>query len=206
MILSVRSWTDFQAGESPFVSVFSYIGIPGAAGIVNFILLTAALSSCNSGIYSTGRMLRSLAHTGDAPRQLTRLSNRKVPAVGITLSAAVMAIGVVVNVIDPVHAFAYITAVSTVGIIVIWSTILLCQMAYRRKVARGELPRSDYRVPGAPVTTWLALAFLALVFVLLFFDRDGRIALVVGAVWFAAVGVGYMVWNRTAGALADREV
>ncbi len=206
VILSVRSWTDFQAGESPFVSVFSYIGIPGAAGIVNFILLTAALSSCNSGIYSTGRMLRSLAHTGDAPRQLTRLSNRKVPAVGITLSAAVMAIGVVVNVIDPAHAFAYITAVSTVGIIVIWSTILLCQMAYRRKVARGELPRSDYRVPGAPITTWLALAFLALVFVLLFFDRDGRIALIVGAVWFAAVGVGYMVWNRTAGELADREV
>lgn len=103
VILSVRSWKDYQEGQSPFVSVFSYIGIPGgAAGIVNFILLTAALSSCNSGIYSTGRMLRSLAHTGDAPpKQLTKLSSRKVPAAGITLSAAVMVLGVVVNVLDP---------------------------------------------------------------------------------------------------------
>ncbi|MCD2145007.1 amino acid permease [Gordonia paraffinivorans] len=168
-------------------------------------LLTAALSSCNSGIYSTGRMLRSLAHSGDAPKQLTRLSKRRVPALGICASAAMMVIGVVVNALDPKHAFAYITAVSTVGIIVIWATILLCQMAFRRKVARGELPASDYRVPGAPVTTWLALAFLALVFVLLFFDEDGRVALVVGAVWFACVGIGYLAWTRSARDLSDRE-
>lgn len=196
VILSVRSWRDFQEGESPFVSVFSYIGIPGAAGIVNFILLTAALSSCNSGIYSTGRMLRSLAQRGDAPRVMERLSARKVPAAGIVLSAAMMAIGVIVNVVDPTHAFTYITSVSTVGIIVIWSTILLCQMVYRRRVARGELPASDYRVPGAPVTSWLALAFLTLVFVLLFFNRDGRIALLVGAIWFVGVTIGYLLWSR----------
>ncbi|MFW0787889.1 amino acid permease [Gordonia sp. CPCC 206044] len=197
VILSVRSWRDFEDGQSPFVSVFQYIGIPGAAGIVNFVLLTAALSSCNSGIYSTGRMLRSLAQRGDAPRRLDTLSGRKVPMVGIVLSAAVMAIGVVVNVIDPDHAFSYITSVSTVGIIVVWSTILLCHMAYRRKVANGELPASDYRVPGAPFTTGAALAFLMLVFVLLFFNEDGRIALVVGAVWFALVGIGYIVWSKT---------
>ncbi len=90
----------------------------------------------------------------------------------------------------------------------IWSTILLCQMAFRRKVARGDLPASDYRVPGgAPVTTWLALAFLVMVFVLLFFDEDGRIALMVGAVWFTGVGIGYLAWTRNAGGeLADREV
>ncbi len=147
VILSVRSWKDYHAGESPFLSVFSYIGILGAAGIVNFILLTAALSSCNSGIYSTGRMLRSLAHTGDAPKQLTRLSKRRVPALGICASAAMMVIGVVVNALDPKHAFAYITAVSTVGIIVIWATILLCQMAFRRKVTVANyLPR----ITGSP--------------------------------------------------------
>ncbi|GAC69936.1 amino acid permease [Gordonia soli] len=197
VILSVRSWRDFQEGQSPFVSVFQYIGIPGAAGLVNFILLTAALSSCNSGIYSTGRMLRSLAQRGDAPRRLDMLSGRQVPVAGIVLSAVVMVIGVVVNVIDPDHAFTYITSVSTVGIVVVWATILVCQLAYRRKVSRGELPASDYRVPGAPVTTWLALAFLALVLVLLFFSTDGRVALVVGAIWFTGVGIGYLVWART---------
>lgn len=197
VILSVRSWRDYHAGESPFVSVFSYIGIPGAAGLVNFILLTAALSSCNSGIYSTGRMLRSLAQRGDAPRVMERLSGRKVPIAGIVLSAAVMAIGVVVNVIDPAHAFTYITSVSTVGIIVVWGTILVCHMVYRRRVARGLLPASDYRVPWAPVTTTVSLAFLVLVFVLLFFDKDGRVALMVGAAWFVLVGIGYLAWSRS---------
>jgi L-asparagine transporter-like permease len=197
VILSVRSWKDFHAGESPFVAVFQYIGIPGAAGIVNFILLTAALSSCNSGIYSTGRMVRSLAQRGDAPTGLQKLSSRQVPLAGIVLSAVVMALGVVVNVIDPEHAFAYITAVSTVGIIVVWATIIICQMMFRRKVAAGLLPESDYKVPFAPYTTWGTLVFLALVVVLLFFDEDGRIALLVGAVWFALVGIGYAVWSRT---------
>ncbi|MEZ5213154.1 amino acid permease [Gordonia sp. (in: high G+C Gram-positive bacteria)] len=202
VILCMRSWKDFHEGQSPFVTVFRDIGMPGAAGIVNFILLTAALSSCNSGIYSTGRMLRSLAGRGDAPRRLTALSSRKVPVGGIVLSALVMVIGVIVNVVDPDHAFAYITSVSTVGIIVVWSTILLCQMVYRRRVSRGELPASDYRVPGAPYTTVAALAFMVLVFVLLFFDHDGRIALIVGAVWFALVIIGYFVWSRAASRLA----
>ncbi|WP_353108005.1 amino acid permease [Gordonia sp. (in: high G+C Gram-positive bacteria)] len=197
VILSVRSWKDFHAGESPFVAVFQYIGIPGAAGIVNFILLTAALSSCNSGIYSTGRMVRSLAQRGDAPTGLQKLSSRQVPLAGIVLSAVVMALGVVVNVIDPEHAFAYITAVSTVGIIVVWATIIICQMMFRRKVAAGLLPESDYKVPFAPYSTWGTLVFLALVVVLLFFDEDGRIALLVGAVWFSLVGIGYAVWSRT---------
>ncbi|AUH68341.1 MULTISPECIES: amino acid permease [Gordonia] len=196
VILSVRGWRNFHAGESPFVAVFQYIGLPGAAGLVNFILLTAALSSCNSGIYSTGRMLRSLAQRGDAPHGLDRLSSRKVPVAGIVLSALVMVLGVVVNAIDPDHAFSYITSVSTVGIIVVWSTILICQMRFRAKVKSGELPESDYRVPGAPYTTWAALAFLALVFVLLFFTEDGRIALIVGAVWFACVVIGYVFWSR----------
>ncbi|GAB17382.1 putative amino acid transporter [Gordonia effusa NBRC 100432] len=197
VILSVRGWRNFEEGQSPFVAVFQYIGIPGAAGLVNFILLTAALSSCNSGIYSTGRMLRSLSQQGDAPAQLDRLSSRKVPVVGIVLSAAVMIIGVIVNVVDEEHAFNYITSVSTVGIIVVWGTILVCHMVYRRRVAAGLLPASDYRVPGAPFTTWAALAFLAMVFVLLFFSEGGRIALIVGAVWFALVGIGYFIWSRS---------
>ncbi|WP_132991866.1 amino acid permease [Gordonia zhaorongruii] len=196
VILSVRSWRDYQEGQSPFVAVFEYIGIPGAAGIVNFILLTAALSSCNSGIYSTGRMLRSLSRRGDAPKSLDKLSGRQVPVSGIVLSAVVMAIGVLVNVIDPDHAFTYITSVSTVGIVVVWATIIACQMMYRRKVAAGLLPASDYRVPGAPVTTVLTLLFLAMVLVLLFFSENGRIALTVGAVWFIGVTVGYFAWSR----------
>ncbi|GAA4675950.1 amino acid permease [Gordonia humi] len=200
VILSVRSWKDFHEGASPFVAVFQYIGIPGAAGIVNFILLTAALSSCNSGIYSTGRMVRSLSQRGDAPAALEKLSGRKVPVAGIVLSAAVMVIGVIVNVIDPDHAFTYITSVSTVGIVFVWGTIVLCQMVYRFRVAAGTLPDSGYRVPGGIVSSVVTLAFLGMVIVLLFFNHDGRVALIVGVIWFAIVTAGYLAWtigNRT---------
>ncbi|WP_280762049.1 amino acid permease [Prescottella agglutinans] len=191
VILSVASWQDFHAGKSPFVEVLEQIGIPAAAGIMNFVLLTAALSSCNSGIYSTGRMLRSLSLRRQAPATLGKLNSRQVPYAGITMSAAAMVIGVIVNVVSPDRAFVYITSVSTIGIVFVWGVILLCHLRYRRFVNSGALPASDYRLPGAPYTNWIALAFLALVVVLLFFTDAGRIALAVGAVFGALVVFGY---------------
>jgi L-asparagine transporter-like permease len=196
IIMSVLGWREFHAGFSPFVEVFSRIGIPGAAGLINFVLLTAALSSCNSGLYSTGRMLRSLAQHGQAPVALSRLNARQVPQPGIIASAAMMVIGVIINIVSPDRAFNYITSVSTMGIIVVWGMILVCHMRYRAKVRRGELPATDYRLPGAPVATVLALAFLALVVVLLFFSADGRTALVVGVVWAVLICLGYPLLTR----------
>ncbi|MEV6278936.1 amino acid permease [Nocardia sp. NPDC051832] len=196
VIMSVSSWRNFHEGKSPFVEVFQQIGIPGAAGLINFVLLTAALSSCNSGIYSTGRMLRTLSLHGEAPAALNKLSSRAVPYVGISLSAAVMVIGVVVNVLSPDKAFAYITSVSTIGIIFVWGMILVCHLIYRGRVKQGLLPASDYRLPGAPVTNWLALGFLGLVVVLLFLTESGRTALVVGAVWGVLVGAGYLALTK----------
>ncbi|MCU1645459.1 MAG: L-asparagine permease [Nocardia sp.] len=196
VILSVSSWRNFHAGRSPFVEVFEQIGIPGAAAIINFVLLTAALSSCNSGIYSTGRMLRSLAQREEAPARLGALSTRSVPATGIAVSAAVMVIGVAVNYFSPEKAFGYVTSVSTMGIIFVWGIILVCHLIYRARVKAGLLPASDYRLPGAPVTSVLALAFLALVVVLLFFTDSGRTAIVVGVVWGALVCAAYPLLSR----------
>lgn len=193
MILSIQSWRNYHAGHSPFVAVFQYLNIPAAAGIVNFILLTAALSSCNSGIYSTGRMVRSLAQRGDAPGGLQALSSRHVPMLAICLSALAMGIGVLVNYVSPDKAFAYVTSVSTIGIIFVWGSILVSHMVYRKRVGAGLLPASDYRLPGAPYTTVLALAFLALVVVLLFFTEDGRTAILVGVVWFFIVVLGFFI-------------
>lgn len=193
MILSIQGWRHYHAGHSPFVAVFAYLNIPAAAGIVNFVLLTAALSSCNSGVYSTGRMVRSLAQRGDAPAGLQALSSRHVPMLAICFSALTMGIGVLVNYVSPDKAFAYVTSVSTIGIIFVWGSILLSHLVYRRHVAAGLLPASDYRLPGAPYTTVLALTFLAVVVVLLFFTDDGRTAILVGAIWFVIVTLGYFV-------------
>ncbi|GED98426.1 hypothetical protein nbrc107697_24650 [Gordonia crocea] len=199
VILCVKGWRNFHEGTSPFVQVFEDVGIPGAAGIINFVLLTAALSSCNSGIYSTGRMLRSLSMRGDAPHQLSALSSRHVPVAGIVLSAAVMVIGVVINVIDTRRAFLWITSVSTVGILVVWSTIIVCHLVYRNRIKKGLLPPTDYTVPGAPVTSYLTLAFFVGVLVLLGFTSAGRTALAVGAFWFVLVCLGYLLWRTVTG-------
>ncbi|MFB8001285.1 amino acid permease [Nocardia sp. NPDC056000] len=196
VIMSVSSWRTFHSGRSPFVEVFEQIGIPGAAAIINFVLLTAALSSCNSGIYSTGRMLRSLAQRDEAPKGLGELSSRSVPATGIAVSAAVMVIGVGVNYFSPEKAFGYVTSVSTIGIIFVWGVILVCHMIYRARVRAGALPASDYRLPGAPFTSAVALAFLALVVVLLFFTESGRTAVVVGVVWGVLVCAAYPLLTR----------
>ncbi|MCP2288860.1 amino acid permease [Nocardia amikacinitolerans] len=198
VIMSVAGWRTFHAGKSPFVEVFEQIGIPAAAGIINFVLLTAALSSCNSGIYSTGRMLRSLSLRREAPAVVGALNSRSVPYAGICLSAGVMVLGVIVNAISPDKAFAYITSVSTVGIIFVWGVILVCHMVYRARVKAGALPASDYRLPAAPVTTRLALGLLALVVILLLFTGSGRTAVAVGAVWAVAVVAGYQMTKRAA--------
>jgi L-asparagine transporter-like permease len=113
--------------------------------------------------------------------------------VATTFSVLVMSLGVFVNWLSPDKAFAYITSVSCIGIIVVWTSILLSHLVYRRRVAAGKLPPSGYRLPGAPATTVLALGFLALVVVLVFFTAHGRTAIVVGVIWFGLVAVGYVV-------------
>ncbi|MCD2109272.1 amino acid permease [Rhodococcus erythropolis] len=196
ILLSVFSWTQYTPGVSPFVQVFAHVGLPAAAGIMNFVVLTAALSSANSGLYSTGRMLRALAVTGGAPKAMRQLSTRRVPLPALLVSALVIGIGVVVNIVSPEKAFIYITAVASCAGIWTWLMILIAQLRYRSKVRAGLLPASDFRMPGAPVTNWLAIAILLFVIVLMANDTDSRLGLYVWAMWFALLGAGYLLSNR----------
>ncbi|MCC3766842.1 amino acid permease [Streptomyces sp. UNOC14_S4] len=197
VILSVVSWAEFHPGVSPFVAAFAKIGIPAAAGVVNFIVLTSALSSCNAGgLYSTARMLRTASVNGHAPKALSRLTGRGVPALALWVSAVTMGIGVLINALDPEHAFAYITSVSTGGAILVWSIILVTHMRYRRAVAVGRADASPYRMPGAPYTNWLALLFFAVVTVIIAWSSDTRIALYVMAVWVALLVLGWAVLRK----------
>ncbi|GAA2114449.1 amino acid permease [Streptomyces synnematoformans] len=196
VILSVVRWTEFSAGVSPFVAAFGRIGIPLAAGIVNFVVLTAALSSCNSGMYSTGRMLRALAANSEAPKVFGRLSARRVPAAGIALSVVVMSVGVVLNYLVPEKAFGYVMSVATAAGIWTWAMILVSHIRFRRRVAAGRLPASSFPAPGGSVCSWLALAFLVFVTVLTALDADARVSLYVGACWAVLLSAGWAVSRR----------
>jgi amino acid transporter, AAT family len=192
VIMSLVAWNRLDPGQSPFVVVFDRIGIPGAAGIVNFVVLTAALSSCNSGIFSTGRMLYTLAGFRQAPGVLRTVSRQKVPSVGLVVSFGVMLIGVAINYFIPGRAFTYITSVATVGGLFVWGMIVFTHLRYRRHVNVGRLPESAFRMPGAPAANWCVLAFLAMVLVLLAFNKDTVIALYVAPVWALVLVVGYL--------------
>jgi amino acid transporter, AAT family len=191
VIMSLVPWTDLDPNTSPFVMVFEKMHLPAAASIITLVVLTAATSSCNSGIFSTGRMLYSLAQRGHAPRAFGRLSAHQVPANGITLSAIMMLIGVGLNYVVPAKAFIWITSISTVGTLWTWGIIMVSHLNYRRAVSAGRIKPSNFRMPGAPLANWLVLAFLLGVTVMLWGSEDTRVALYVAPVWFGLLGIGY---------------
>ncbi|CAM5434010.1 Alanine glycine permease OS=Streptomyces fumanus OX=67302 GN=GCM10018772_07610 PE=3 SV=1 [Streptomyces fumanus] len=165
----------------------------------------AALSSCNSGMYSTGRMLRTLADNGEAPGVFSRLSASKTPALGITVSVVFMGIGVVLNYIVPEKAFGYVTSVATAAGIWTWLMILISHVMYRRKVVAGKLPASSFPAPGGSICSWIAIAFLLFVTGIIAYDADARVCLYVMAGWAVALGIGWaMLEPQPAGHPARR--
>ncbi|OIJ88041.1 amino acid permease [Streptomyces colonosanans] len=196
MILSVVPWTNFHPGVSPFVKAFEEMGLAAGAGIVNFVVLTAALSSCNSGMYSTGRMLRDLALNSQGPKFFTKLTRTGTPLVGTTFSAALMMVGVWINYQWPGKAFDYVVSFATISGMWAWIVILICQIRYRAKANRGQLPQSEFRAPGAPYTSYFALAFIFMVIVLMGVDKDARVSLYCAPLWGLILGVSYWALRR----------
>jgi amino acid transporter, AAT family len=192
IIMSLVPWEELSPTVSPFVFVFSKLGVPGAAGIITLVVITAASSSCNSGLFSTGRMLWSLAQRGQAPRAFAALNARHVPAAGIHLSAAVMLLTVVLNFLVPKEVFTWVTSIADIGTLWTWGIILVSHRNYRRAVSAGRVPPAPFRMPGAPFANWMVLAFLVLVALLLWPDPDTRVALYVAPVWFTLLWLGYL--------------
>jgi L-asparagine permease len=168
-------YTSYEAGQSPFVTFFSSIGSPEvgevAGSVMNFVVVTAALSSLNAGLYSTGRVLHSMGMNGSAPAFTTKMSKGGVPFGGILLTASITLLGVVLNaVVGANTAFEIVLNVASLGILTAWGTIILCQMRLRQWAKEGKAEEPSFRLPGAPVTSWLTLAFLLAVVVLMAID------------------------------------
>ncbi|MDR6865754.1 L-asparagine permease [Microbacterium resistens] len=200
----------YKGGESPFVTFFSHIGSPEtgaiAGSVMNFVVLTAALSSLNAGLYSTGRILRSMSVNGSAPRFTAAMSRNGVPYGGILLTATITLIGVGINALWPSQAFEIVLEVSAIGIIGGWATIILCQLKFHSLTRKGILERPSFRMFGAPYTGYLTLAFLVFVLVTMGFSETGRWVLASLVVLIPALIVGWFVARkRIAAAAAIRE-
>ncbi|MGQ9010173.1 amino acid permease [Bacillus stercoris] len=192
VIMSIYPWDVINPSESPFVQVFVAVGIIGAASIINFVVLTSAASACNSAVFSTSRMVYSLAKDHNAPESMAKLTQRKVPRNALFFSAIVILIGVTLNYIMPEGVFTLITSISTVCFIYIWGITVICHMKYRK--TRPELAKTNkFKLPLYPFTNYLILAFLAFVLVVLALAQDTRVSLFVTPVWFILLIVIYKV-------------
>jgi AAT family amino acid transporter len=180
VILAIFPWNEIGQQGSPFVVMFERIGLLEAAGIINFVVITAALSSCNAGIFSGGRLLYALSVNGYAPSPFAKLSKYGVPHRAVMATVAVCMTGVVLNYFVPDKAFQYIMAAVTFIGLMVWIAILITQIQFRRSLTKVQVAELAYRTPWWPYSSWFALAFIALVVVLMGFHEDARIALVLG--------------------------
>lgn len=156
-------YTAYTESISSFVTFWSRLGVPAAGDIMNCVILTAAVSSLNAGLYSTGRTLRSMAMNGSAPKFTARMSSAGVPFVGILLTGCVTLLGIVLNLFVPARAFDIALDLAALCVIASWGTIIVCQLQLYRLCQRGVLARPSYRLPGAPYTGYATLLFLAAV-------------------------------------------
>ncbi|ADK14666.1 amino acid permease [Clostridium ljungdahlii] len=195
IIMSLYPWNSLGTIGSPFVLTFSKLGIVVAAGIINFVVLTAALSSCNSGIFSTGRMLYNLSLQGTAPKVFNKLGKTHVPTYGIIFSSAFMLIGVFLNYMVPSKVFTYVTSVATFGAIWVWSIILIAQMNFRKKLTLQQVRELKFPMVGYPYINWISLSFLVFVVVTMFFNKDTLIAIIIAPIWFTILIVCYYLFS-----------
>ncbi|MFJ5548932.1 amino acid permease [Streptomyces sp. NPDC093225] len=196
-------YTAYSADQSPFVTVFDKLGIPGTAGIMNLVVLTAALSSLNSGLYSTGRILRSMAVAGSAPKFTAVMNKGKVPYGGVLFTAAFGVAGVGLNYWMPSDAFEIVLNLASVGILGTWAMVMICSLLFWRRSEAGLVTRPGYKLPWAPYTQIVTLVFLVTVLVLMWCDGGvGRTTVMFLPGIAAALVAGWFAVRRRVAALA----
>ena len=200
VILAIFPWNRIAVTGSPFVEVFQRLGLAGAAGIVNFVVVTAALSSCNGGVYASGRMLFSLAADRQAPERLGRISPQGVPRTAILFTVLVGSLGVAINYWAPQQAFEYLTAAVTFIGILIWLTILYTHACFRRRLGAEGVAQLGFRMALWPWSSLVAAVFLAGVVVVLLAGEETRLSSLLGLLLIGVITPCYLLAQRRAAA------
>jgi L-asparagine permease len=164
LLVAMLPTSEYEAGTSPFVTVFDRMGFNWMGGLIQAVLIVAAMSSLNSGLYSTGRVLRSLGISKQAPAFTLKMSDSGVPWAGIVMTSLVYVFGAVLNALMP-DAFEVALEAAALGIVFTWATIFLCQLRLRSLTKRGVIPPSPFQMPGYPYTSIIGLVFLASIIV-----------------------------------------
>lgn len=206
VIMSVIPWFKVDPDSSPFVKLFTLIGVPFAAGIVNFVVLTAAASATNSGIYSNSRILFGLAKQGLGPKVLTKTNSNGVPYLSMLVSSITLLIAALLNFVfpDAIKLFIYVTTLSTVLFLVVWGMIIVSYIAYVKKNPEQH-QSSAFKLWGGKIIAYIVLSFFIFIFIWLFFSKDTRVAIFISPLWFIFLFFYYKKYKNNAESLADRQ-
>ena len=189
VIMSIYPWNSLDANNSPFVEVFSEIGITVAASLINLVVLSAAASACNSAIYSTGRMLRSLSQEGSAPKKFRQLTSHRVPGNALVFSTIVIFISVILNYVMPSEVFTLVSSIATTCFLFIWGILVYTHLKYRKSMLGKK--EHTFKMPFYPYSNFLVFAYMIFICLVLFLGKDTRIALLLTPVWFIGLLIIY---------------
>src|SRR5262245_22188641 len=195
IVLGIVPWTEIGLGESPFVRVFERVGIPAASHVMNFVVLSAALSSALANLYFCARLLFSLARGGFAPAALGKLSKRGMPVAAVLASSVGLVVALVLSKIFRETAFVFLIGVAFFGGPFIWLMTLATHIAFRRRVAnenRAIVKIAPLGICGSTV----GIVALVAVLISTWWIPDFQVALLAGLPWLAFLAVCYFIWRK----------
>ncbi len=195
VLVMVLPWAKAGTSSSPFVDAMGVLGGPVAANIMNFVVLTAALSCIDSGVYATSRMLFSLSRDGYFPEVFSRVhSGRQTPTAAIAVSCAVLFLGALLFVFAPDFAYVWLASLSGFGFLFAWLMIALSQPGMRKILeAKGPL---KWRAPGTPYIQWITVALILLIYAGQFWVPGGWVMIAVGVGWLGLASVYYFAVGK----------
>lgn len=201
VIVTIYPWNKLDSIGSPFVTTFAKVGITAAASVINFVVLTAALSGANSGIYSSSRMLYKLAHEGEAPKTFGHVSKRIVPSHAIIGITSGIFVGFMLNVLAQflnkslANVFVIVYSSSVLPGMVAWFVILLAELRFRRKNPH-LMENHPFKLPLYPYSNYFALIMLVVIVVFMFINPETQISVAVGAAVLIIAALVYVVKHR----------
>ena len=204
VLMAIYPWPQIGSQGSPFVQIFSNLGIGSAATILNIVVISAAVSAINSDIFGAGRMMYGLAQQGQAPKGFAQLSRQGVPWMTVVVMGAALLGGVVLNYLIPENVFLLIASIATFATVWVWLMILFTQVAMRRSMTKEQVAELKFPVPFWPYAPAAAIVFMLFVFGVLGYFPDTQAALLVGAVWIVLLVVAYLLWVKPAAGQAAK--
>lgn len=194
VLMSIFPWSLIGTQGSPFVQIFSGLGISSAAIILNLVVISASVSAINSDVYGAGRMLLGMARQGQAPAAFANVSRAGVPWMTVLVMAVALLVAVLLNYLIPENVFLLIASIATFATVWVWLMILLSQIAMRKSLSAQEVRSLKYRVPLWPYAPLAAVGFMVFIFVVLGCFPKTQMALWAGLAWLSALAGVY--WYR----------